>query len=174
MGRYFFRVAQPFRNVWEVNADIDSSSRLSLPARNTRLPLNGFSWNIIFGIFTEVFRNILFFLNRAKPTGTSHENLLQFLMCHSLLGTRNTAQPWRPKETLIKIWYGATKMYFACGVIMTKIQIYSLNFNIYCCVLRVHYIIWHNTDAFLRCDIIVQWFNLHIATSLVVSWPLPI
>jgi hypothetical protein len=65
-----------------------------LPYGTTRLPLDGYSWNLIFDYFFEILlRKFKFHLNRTEITGTLHEGLCTYLImsCSFILRTRNVS-----------------------------------------------------------------------------------
>jgi hypothetical protein len=64
------------------------------PHETTRLPLDGFSWNLIFAYFFEnLSRKFEFHLNLTRITGTLHRDQYKFLILHRsfLLRIRNVS-----------------------------------------------------------------------------------
>ena len=82
-----------------------ASSCLSVfPHETTRLPLDGFSWNLVFEYFSKkVLRNFTFHWNRTRMTGTLHEDKYTFFIVSRsvLIAMRHVSEKicWGNKNT---------------------------------------------------------------------------
>jgi len=64
-----------------------SNSPSVRPHGRTQLPLDGFSWNLIFDYSSKICREFQFSLKSDKNIGTLHKDLRTFVISHSVLFT---------------------------------------------------------------------------------------